>query len=549
MEVVNGALRSVRESTGKPQSEETPISETIDEWRKKLFSASFDTLGEYRDFVENGEAEERSKETKYVYLESTQVQVLHRLASGLGKLYECCKSHELSPERCRHLRRSRSSAETYLAVGAVDTVYEEDLEGRFVQLVATIISKAVGDQGTRYLTQAQRQAFDLLRTMVAGSSNEALRVLASMGGSSFFWLFVQSDSDEHDEDADVNAAVFEALGREAAKVVAEEISKESLADETKVQVLCRVLSVFVAENDKDSWAVESSSSEKKESREHKKKRSYTLLVPVMEAGMISAARLDDSENNSDFCQLLDLLWESVFTVLMQMLTPIQSTSTVAYISQATNLAELINSAVTHAPERLKGELCTLLANSVSTSMDIARGHALGESGDSEKRKSKKRHDEALTVGRQCFGGLCRLQPNSVTLQSSARKSLQDALDSIAVKGVRENDVNVEIALTMLKAIKSGSNVEGLVIAIFPQLCKLLAVDSSKLRAQVGEMMESVNIGKALADASTRVEAAESRVDMLERENEDLLIAIDELREENERLHRDVAIFSASSALT
>jgi chaperonin cofactor prefoldin len=102
---------------------------------------------------------------------------------------------------------------------------------------------------------------------------------------------------------------------------------------------------------------------------------------------------------------------------------------------------------------------------------------------------------------------------------------------------------------MLNAIKSGSNVEGLVIAIFPQLCKLLAVDSSKLRAQVGEMMESVNIGKALADASTRVEAAESKVDMLERENEDLLIAIDELREENERLHRDVAIFSASSALT
>lgn len=548
MEVVNGALRSVRDATGKSQTEEVHPSETVDKWRKVMFMTSFEILDEYRDFVEHDEAEERTKETKYVYLESTQVHVLQRLASGLGKLYECCKNQELSPERCRHLRRRPSSAHRYLAIGSVDTVYKEDLEGRFVKLIATIITNAVGDQGTRYLTHAQREAFDLLRTMVAGSSNEALRVLAIMAGSSFFWLFVQSETDEHDEESDLNAAVFEALGREAAKVVAEEISKGSLADETKVQVLCRILSVFVAENDKDSWTVELLS-EKKESKEHKKKRSYTLLVPVMEAGLASAAELEKSESESDFGLLLDLLWEKVLTVLVQMLTPIQSASTVPYISQTNNLAELVHSAVTHIPDRKKDELCTVLTNAVTISMNVARGHAKGDNGESEKRKFKKRHDEALSIGRECFGGLCRLNPDSASLRSSAKKSLQDALDSLMRIGGCEDDVNVEIAQAMLQAIKSGLHVEGLVIHIFPQLCKLLAMDSSRLRAQVGNLMESVDIGKALADASTRLEATENKVELLERENEDLLTAIDELREENERLHRDVAIFSASSALT
>lgn len=548
MEVVNGALRSVRNATGKSQTEEAPISETVDKWRREMFMTSFDILDEYRDFVEHDEAEERSKETKYVYLESTQVHVLQRLTTGLGKLYECCKNHELSPERCKHLRRRPSSAQRYLAVGSVDTVYKEDLEGRFVQLIATIIKNAVGDQGTRYLTHAQREAFDLLRTMVAGSSNEALRVLAVMAGSSFFWLFVPSETDEHDEESDLNAAIFEVLGREAAKVVAEEISKGSIAHETKVQVLCRILSVFVAENDKDCWTVELSSG-KKESKEHKKKRSYTLLVPVMEAGVTSAAELEKSESDSDFSLLLELLWEKVLTVLVQMLTPIQSISTVPYISQTSNLAELVNSAVTHIPDRKKDDLCSLLENAVTISMDVARGHALDKNGDSEKRKFKKRHDEALSIGRECFGGLCRLNPDSVSLRLSAKKSLQDALDSLMRNGGREDDINVEIALALLQAIKSGLFVEGLVIHIFPQLCKLLTIDSPRLRAEVGKLMESVDIGKALADASTRLEATENKVELLERENEDLLTAIDELREENERLHRDVAIFSASSALT
>jgi len=546
MDVVNGALRSVRDATGKIQTKENPASETVDEWKKKMFVASFDMLDEYRAVLEIGEAEERSKETRFVYLESTQVQVLQRLASGLGKLYECCKTNELSPERYRDLRRRPSSAQRYLAIGSVDRVYAEDLEGRFVKLIATIICKAVGDQGSRYLTNAQREAFDLLRTMVMGSSNEALRVLASMAGASFFWLFVQGDSDENDDDTDVNAAVFEALGREAAKVVAEEISQVALADETKVQVLCRVLSVFIVENDKDT---DDSSSGKKELKEHKKKRSYTLLVPVMEAGLASAAKLDGVANDSAFSQLIDILWERVNVVLMHMLTPIQSTSTVPYISQTTNLADLIRSAVAHVPDRMKEDLCSLLALSVNSSMDVARGHAFEGKGDSEKRRSKKRHDEALSIGRECFGGLCKLQPNSVSLRSTAKNAIQGALDSITDKGVRENDVNVEIAVTMLRALKLGANIEGLMIELFPYLCKLLTVDSLPLRAQVGEMMESVNIGKALADASTRVEAAESKVDMLERENEDLLTAIDELREENERLHRDVAIFSASSAFT
>ena len=87
--------------------------------------------------------------------------------------------------------------------------------------------------------------------------------------------------------------------------------------------------------------------------------------------------------------------------------------------------------------------------------------------------------------------------------------------------------------------------ETLVIGLFPQLCLLITVDHPSLRTEVAAIMETVNIAKAMDDATSQMENAERRASASEQENELLTVAIGELREENSRLQRDIAVFSAT----
>jgi hypothetical protein len=181
MEVVNGALRHVNEShlkeTDKPQN---VASAEVEEWRECFFVAAFDALDAFRKHYES-DLHDDSENVNSHYLETTQVQVLHKLAVGLGKLYEACKDDEFAPWQSPDFQRHS------LELDSTTEVNRENLEGRFVRLVASIARTAKGDPAAQFLTQAQRAALELLRLMSNQSSDEALRVLAIMGGQSFFW--------------------------------------------------------------------------------------------------------------------------------------------------------------------------------------------------------------------------------------------------------------------------------------------------------------------------------------------------------------------------
>ena len=161
MEVVNGALRSVRDTSPTKQPgrrDRRNSSDRTDSCRQDLFSASFESLLRFRKHLESHDDKEESPS---VYLESVHVQVLHKLAVGLAKLYECSKEDELKPS--------------------------SELETSFVEFVQMITEEGKGDQAARHLTQAQRAAFELLREMVSNGSSAALDALAELGGASFFW--------------------------------------------------------------------------------------------------------------------------------------------------------------------------------------------------------------------------------------------------------------------------------------------------------------------------------------------------------------------------
>jgi hypothetical protein len=97
MEVVNGALRHV----DKAQSNETERTQNessaeVDQWRECFFLAAFDSLDAYRHHFESDVGDDSEIVNRH-YLEATQVQVLHKLALGLAKLYEGCKDNEFAP--------------------------------------------------------------------------------------------------------------------------------------------------------------------------------------------------------------------------------------------------------------------------------------------------------------------------------------------------------------------------------------------------------------------------------------------------------------------
>lgn len=181
MEVVNGALRHVDQAPSKETEKvQGRSSAEVDEWRECFFLAAFDALDAFRRHFEN-EVHDDSETVNSHFLEASQVQVLHKMALGLGKLYEGCKDNEFAPWQSPAFQRHR------LEFDSAEEISHENLEGRFVHLVATIARMATGDPSAQFLTQAQRAALEVLRLMSNQSSDEAIRVLAIMGGNSFFW--------------------------------------------------------------------------------------------------------------------------------------------------------------------------------------------------------------------------------------------------------------------------------------------------------------------------------------------------------------------------
>jgi hypothetical protein len=380
--------------------------------------------------------------------------------------------------------------------------------------------------------------------MVTNGSNRALKALATLAGPAFFWI---SDSDSN-ATADGGPEI-EALSKEAAMVVSEEIKNALLSDETKAEILCILLQVFVEECDNESWKCESTAL-----AEPNRKRSYKLFMPVMEMGLSSASSLEASENAMD-SEFFDLLWERVDKVLSLMLSPIHIDSQAPYISQATNLAELVKSAAANAPPRRQNDISALLCSGALKAIDIAKDHATHDvsTNTDGKVRSKKRLDEALNLSRECMAGLCRVHPESSMLQAIAGQVFKEAIATFEEEKDKNEtsvkNVNVEIAMIMCQAIRRCIQMETLVIVLFPQLCLLMVVDHADLRSELALLMETVNIGKTIADATARMKDAEHRATAAENENELLAVAIADLREENSRLQRDIAVFSASSALS
>jgi hypothetical protein len=185
MEVVNGALRSVRspeKSSGKDSPPRRSHSAVTELWRENLFLDAFDVLDSFQEHLDSDASADNESDLK-PHMEPTQVQVLYKFAAELSKLYECCKSHEFLEDKSFN---SHTSFEKQLAMNQPPPGEEDALVARFIRMVMIVATKSSSGPDARFLSQAQRSCVDLLRSMASYGSPEALVNLTLLAGLTFF---------------------------------------------------------------------------------------------------------------------------------------------------------------------------------------------------------------------------------------------------------------------------------------------------------------------------------------------------------------------------
>lgn len=516
MEVVNGALRSVREAQPSNSSHERTQSAASELSRQSLFLESFEGLESYKEYVEKLSPDEANED------KSLQ-QVLHKFAFGLAQLFECCKEHELAPQKpSRSLIRLESNTKA--------EEYEEVLEVRFVRIVATITDAATVDHKSRFLNQTQRACFALLQAMAVFGSLAAFKQLVSLAGEALL-VRRESDDDYSETPAADEPITPSLLSIEASTIVSEEVVKDAVSDECKALVLYQVLCLFTSDDSTGSGSAVS-------------RPYYKRIVPIISSGLAAVSRLN--ENPPDGARICELVWTSLLRALSRMLSPIPIGRDMTKISRVGEVVDIINTAKEHVPSSHRAELCTVVSYGASKSFEVAKQHdgfSDGHSGTDKGKKSLAHRNDLLKLFSVCLSASCSLQPEDALLRSITKQALSDALhqgDGNETSGFTEG-----VALTVCKAMTENKAMDSLVLASFSLLCKLLGGKNTAIREAVGDVFEAVDVSEILVSAQKRYEDAESRADEAEAKVKELSATIDKMHKTNESLRRDVAALEAS----
>ena len=510
MEVVNGALRSVR--TPDRPGNESPLrhshSAVMEMWRENLFLDAFDVLDSLREHLESDTVGSESGLSPH--LEPTQVQVLSKLAVELQKLYDCCKDNEFAEDL------SLPKYKSYLSlIGPVAPAPREDdtMIARFVRVVSAVALNSSSGPDSRFLSQAQRSCMDLLKGMTSNGSLEAFLNLIVIAGPSFFAEREQSGKPKKGVDI---------LCHESTNIILDEFSSKALTQICKVIILSRLLSIFLEdENIHDK--------KKKKSDINDFEISYKTLIPIMEGGLTSAKSLDHGpqETSESVFELLDLLWGRTFLIFSRMLSPTPNGSKRIDISHAPDLVELVNASSRNVPSRHLSDLSSVFVAGAARCLEVAK--LIEASGDNV--------EGTLDLFSACFSGACS---HDETMQSIAQKVLAQAADTLTSQTAKP-DLNVKAALKICQVLIQMDSIETAVIALFPQLSRLVGVEEPSIRRASGAVLAKANISQVLDDAKMKCENAEERVLLAEQRVLELENEVEVLQKQKEALERQLGL--------
>jgi len=526
MEVVNGALRSVREtqsttSLARSHSTVTELS------RQSLFLEAFEGLESFKDFVEKITSEKSSAD-------DSLLQILQKFGTGVAQLYDCCKENELA--------LNDGDRDLHAFVGP--TGNDDDLEIRFVQIItATVMAASVGPN-PRYLNQAQRNSLDLLRNMASDGSIEATKKLISFAGSSFF-IDSGSPEDDIESEADDNTSSTNLVSSEAAKIVCEEAAKDSVRDVCKAFILYKVLVSF-----SDEYCGEVS---RKCASGTRRRRYYKRIVPVIAHGVRAVANFDVQSDGAVSAR--DLVWRNLLSALSEMLSPVPDGKDLLKISRIDDLLVIVEAVRDFVPPEYTSELSTILSFGASKALEVAKRrdeYAKDQEDDGETWQHSNDHrDELLKLFTLCFSSSCSLDPKDSLLRVISQQALKDVLEAGDVSESESDALGVrgDVALSVCRVISQNEHIDSLVISVFSLLSKLVMSSNTELRQAAGQLLDAVDVANLLQTAQSRYEVAESRADKAEQRVEELSGTVDDLRKKNQMLRQEVAALQAASAFT
>eukprot|EP00531_Pseudo-nitzschia_arenysensis_P009106 CAMPEP_0116145354 /NCGR_PEP_ID=MMETSP0329-20121206/16543_1 /TAXON_ID=697910 /ORGANISM="Pseudo-nitzschia arenysensis, Strain B593" /LENGTH=1747 /DNA_ID=CAMNT_0003640943 /DNA_START=274 /DNA_END=5514 /DNA_ORIENTATION=- len=502
MEVINGALRSVgspERSKNGATRQRVHSSDVVEMWRENLFLDAFDNLEEFREHLASESSiDDRSEPT--TILEQTQIQVLTKLASELGKLYDCCKGNEFKEDL------ALSTYTTFQPLLATDLVKPSDNDTmvvRFVRVVRTIAKITSSGKDSRFLSQAQRACLEIFKTMSTDGSPEAFFNLTVFSRAAFYA--------EKEANGKCKKGV-DILSHEMASTLLESYKSKTLTDLCKTIILTRLLSLFQSDNHgivpKDDVGT-----------------SYKMLIPIMQEGLKSAKILnaESEESSQAIPDLLDNTWERVCLTLSRMLSPtISKSSNQDSILHSLDLVDIVNSAAENAPSSYTSDLCTIFFSGASRCLETIRQGNL----------SSEDTENFLNLFAACFSGMCQVGANEAPTHGIAEQVLTSAYESLESEP-STIDWNVQAALKVCEVLQTVGDVAVVVIAVVAQMSNLVGVEERSMRRAAGAALANANIRGVLEEAQTQRQAAEERAKTAENRVAELERQIVELRKQSQ----------------
>jgi hypothetical protein len=341
-------------------------------------------------------------------------------------------------------------------------------------------------------------------------------------------------------------AGIDIMSYEAAKVVSEEISKRNVSDECRILVVCRVLSFYLHEVEQVESLVFAADT-----------TSFKLIAPLLGEGMQSAMALEvlgesETQMNPFKTLLLEQLWQKVCNALAYMIKPtVPVSGAQATILHAKDMVRIVQAVTAHMAPSYHNTVCEILVSGASQCLEFARG---GNSDDKVGGSTQRGSDDALQVFTACFSGVCSVQPENAKILALAGHVLDETCQRLigpnttSEQHKQPQDAGLRATLQICRALQEVNGIEPLVIALFPQLCKLVGTEQAVVRQAVGSVLARINVGKALSDSQAKFHEAEERAQQAEARAAQLALEVEDLQSENEDLARQVAILTATAAM-
>ena len=534
MEVVDGALRTVRETKapthGKTTRSHSLVCETA---RKNFFLEAFESLESYVGVVCN---------LPKADIDDAQLQVLLKFATGLTTLYDCSKDLELRPKS------------VMAAINSIEDEKEQDtkehdtnLDERFAKMIVDVVNVVTPDSA-RFLNQAQRTSIQLLNSMGKAGSCYALRHLVQLGDVFFFMKKAEGlQTEQTDTAKQTEIAKSESVGLEAVKAIVEAVQESTQPVECQAYVLNEVLQVFQREAKDGMLAIR---------QENRYKIDYKRMIPVITSGLEACSVIEEKAGGNS-SHLIARAWESLIAAFSIMITQVPMGKGMLKISRVPEVTELVTIIVPKTPPSFSAVLCDAMVTGTNNCLNVAELHERYSvfHSDSDVISHSKRHrDEVIQLFAKLCAGACKLQADNPYLRTMCQKTVEKAVRSTFSSEENGDSYNIDATLAICQCIREIKGTEILVPSVFPSLCKLISANDDIVRKAVAETLTSDKTRRLLKDAESRFERtsglqrAQEQAKLAEEQAKRLSDEVNDLKQKNARLQRDLAALKAGATL-